>query len=363
MRSIIGKSTVKEMHRAIEEASAGMKGARLFILVTSHDRLADAARILAQKYPETPCIGTSGTCFSNGASSEQDVVITAFMEGVQVETGIITKASTCPLLSIGSLKENVRKISPGAEDTVCIEFCTGAEEKMVTTINAGFGSKKIGLIGGTVFGYPQGVQPKVSWNGAVYEDACTYALIKNTSGRVRVYKENIYAKNSDIFHIATKVNRQKKELIQLDGRPAVDVYAQELQIPKNKVIDNVFKNPMGRVVGNQIFISSMKEFGTNGSLINFKQINENDTIYFLKRLDVDEVTAQTRQQIKGEMKQISLVFSVDCIYRYLLFNMENYLPTYLQNMKTLGPHCGIVGGGEQYQNQHVNQTMVCVVFE
>ena len=32
-------------------------------------------------------------------------------------------------------------------------------------------------------------------------------------------------------------------------------------------------------------------------------------------------------------------------------------------MAELGNHVGIIGGGEQFNNQHVNQTMVCAVFE
>lgn len=39
------------------------------------------------------------------------------------------------------------------------------------------------------------------------------------------------------------------------------------------------------------------------------------------------------------------------------------MSTYAKDMAALGPHMGIVGGGEQYNNQHVNRTMVCVVFE
>ena len=59
----------------------------------------------------------------------------------------------------------------------------------------------------------------------------------------------------------------------------------------------------------------------------------------------------------------SLVLSVDCIYRYLLYEKEGYFNTYAKDMASLGKHMGVVGGGEQYNNQHVNQTMVCAVFE
>ena len=47
----------------------------------------------------------------------------------------------------------------------------------------------------------------------------------------------------------------------------------------------------------------------------------------------------------------------------MLYEKEGYFSTYAKDMAVLGPHLGIVGGGEQYNNQHVNQTMVCVVFE
>lgn len=39
------------------------------------------------------------------------------------------------------------------------------------------------------------------------------------------------------------------------------------------------------------------------------------------------------------------------------------MSTYAKDMASLCAHMGIVGGGEQYNNQHVSQTMVCVVFE
>ena len=36
---------------------------------------------------------------------------------------------------------------------------------------------------------------------------------------------------------------------------------------------------------------------------------------------------------------------------------------YLKTMGTLGMHAGLVGFGEHYNSQFVNQTMSCVVFE
>ena len=82
--------------------------------------------------------------------------------------------------------------------------------------------------------------------------------------------------------------------------------------------------------------------------------------YFLSLGDYKATEQQTRQQIQQDASHISLVLSIDCIYRYLLYEKEGYFSTYAKDMASLGPHLGIVGGGEQYNNQHVNKTMVCV---
>lgn len=152
-------------------------------------------------------------------------------------------------------------------------------------------------------------------------------------------------------------------MIELDGRPAAEAYSKELGIPKEKIVDNVLKNPMGRAVGEEVFISSMMSLEADGTLLNYKRINKNDCIYFLALGDYQETERETREQMKSEMRQISLVVSIDCIYRYLLYDGEGYFETYARDMASLGNHMGVVGGGEQYNNQHVNQTMVCAVFE
>ena len=79
-----------------------------------------------------------------------------------------------------------------------------------------------------------GKPPVVAYNGELYEDACVYALIKNTTGKIRVYKENIYEKTSAQSHFATKVDVSRKALIELDGRPAADVYSAEPKKPNRQ---------------------------------------------------------------------------------------------------------------------------------
>ena len=348
---------------AIDAAVSGLVSPSMILFITSYEMAAETAAEIYERFPNIPSIGTIGTKIANGMVGDQEIVVLGLYEDAKVSCGVIRNLSRCPVTSVKELEQKIQEVAPEKDNTVCIEFCTGFEERLVTTLHASLESKGIQLAGGTVFGVPEGKEAIVAYNGRLYEDSCVYAIIKNTVGKVKVFKENIYRKSNQISHVATKVDVNSKALLELDGKPAATVYSQELNVPKEKIIDNVLKNPMGRVVGDQVFISSMKNLRNNGALENFKRINKNDCIYFLELGDYREIEEETRNIISKEMKGISLVLSVDCIYRYLLYEQDNYFMTYAQNMASLGAHIGVISGGEQFNNQHVNQTMVCAVFE
>lgn len=356
-----GKGTTKS---AIEEAIRGLHAPSVILFMAPFTALEETAKILAEKFPQAQSIGTIGTKIANGNVGEDNIVVLGFFDDIVASCGVIEHLSTYPVMAIAEFEKNLNQIVPGKEDSVCIEFCTGDEEKLVTTLQTCLGKKKVSLAGGSVFGIPEGKNGIVAYNGVVYEEACVYALIKNLTGKIKVFKENIYRKKENaISHYATKVDISSRTLIELDGKPAAAVYSQELGIPKEKIVDNVFTNPMGRAVGDQVFISSMKEMSKSGDIVNYKCINKNDCIYFLELGDYKAIEEETRQLMKSQTDKISLVISVDCVYRYLLYTNEGYFQTYAKDMATLGNHVGVIGGGEQFNNQHVNQTMVCAVFE
>lgn len=62
--------------------------------------------------------------------------------------------------------------------------------------------------------------------------------------------------------------------------------------------------------------------------------------------------------------RVAGIISINCILRYLFFENNSYTPSYARMMKDMsnGTHLGMVGDGEQYVEQHVNQSMVCAVF-
>ena len=364
MQVTIGKSSQSDAAMAVREAMQNSGTPKLVFFISAYNQLKDVAEILRKEYPSTLSIGTSGISYYDGEASDKELIMVSFGQDAEVAVGVMRKLSTCPIADIENLKRAVYSVHPEVGKTVCLECCTNDEERLVTTLNVALAEQNVPLVGGTVFGVPEGQTPYVAVNGQLYADACCYAVIKNKNGHIRTYSAQIYELDPCApRHIATKVNLANKELITLDGKPAADVYADELGITRNQVVDNVLESPLGRVVGDEFFISSQYAIGNNNSLINYKRINENDTICVLKLKDFRAVNSETRSTIRQENSKISFIFSVNCIYRHMLFGNEQYLNTFIKDMGNLGPFLSMVGGGEQYKNQHVNQTLVCAVFD
>ena len=87
--------------------------------------------------------------------------------------------NTSPINSISSIEKNIQSINSDKNNTICIEFTTGGEETLVTTLNSALEKKNISLVGGSVFGYPATATGEVTYNGKSYSNSCAYILIKN----------------------------------------------------------------------------------------------------------------------------------------------------------------------------------------
>ena len=261
-----------------------------------------------------------------------------------------------PVKYIQRLERDVQAVGGSGRDTVCIDFCTGNDACVLTTIHTALKRNKISLVGGT------GDAGKVSANGKIYQDAVAYAIVRNLGGRVKTYKENIYHQLGNYRFIASNTDRANYVIGSLNGRPAKQVYEEILHVTDQQILTQTFQNPFGKINGDDTCIISIKEVQGN-SLACFRQVNDSDVLILLELGDYRAITKETIQTICREFPKRSAVFSVNCLFRYKLFSEQGYMQEYLQEMAALGSHVGFVGYGEHYNNRFVNQSMTCVVFE
>ncbi|MED9903852.1 MAG: FIST N-terminal domain-containing protein [Lachnospiraceae bacterium] len=339
----------------LREAVRGLENPGLIMLMSNGDQFAEHVEELEKLYPGVPSIGCIGMSYDTGVV-EKGVGIVAFTQGVTAAANVLEQVSSMPVKYIQRMEQDVQKINASSKDTVCIDFCSGNDACVLTTIYSVLGKKNISLVGGT------GDAGKVSLNGKVYEDAAVYALIKNNNGKVKVYKENMYRPLADYRFIASKTDRSNYIIGELNGKSAKQVYQDILHISESDITTQTFKNPFGKISGKDVCIISIKEV-VGSALSCFRQVNDSDVLTLLELKDYKKIVEETIQNIKQDFNHISGIFSVNCLFRYLLFSQNNNMQEYLQSMSVLGNHAGLIGYGEHYNNQFVNQSMTCVVFE
>ena len=341
----------------LKEALRAISAPKLLLLMSNAKQFEQHVEELEKQFPGVPSIGCIGGSYS-GQTVQADggVAVVAFEGNLTVAANVLEQASTMPVKYIGRLEADLDRVKAAENNTVCIDFCTGNDACVLTTIYSVLGKRKISLMGGT------GDAGKVSTNGKIYEDTDAYALIRNNDGKIKVYKENIYQPMPGCRFIASKTDRSKYLLGELNGKPARKVYQDLLLISDKDIETQTFKNPFGKMNGQDVCIISIKNV-EGDKLACYRQINDSDVLTLLEAKDFPKVVDNTIQQIHRDFKHVSGVFSVNCIFRYLFFTQEHYFDTYLKTMATLGDHAGLIGFGEHYNQQFVNQTMTCVVFE
>lgn len=339
----------------LKEAVYGLRNPQLIMLMSNTNQFEEHVKELEKLYPQVPSIGCIGMCYDTKVA-EHGVGVAAFLDGVSAAANVLEQVSLMPIKYIKRLEDDLNQVKASQADTICIDFCSGNDACVLTTIHTALRKRNISLVGGT------GDGGKVSANGRIYEDSVAYAVVKNLHGRVKAYKENIYHQMGDYRFIASNTDKARYKIGALNGRSASQVYQDILHVSKQQIPTQTFKNPFGKLNGNETCIISIKE--VDGSALScFRQVNDSDVLIMLELGDYKAVVKETIQKIIKDFPRRSAVFSINCLFRYKLFSENGYMQEYLRDMGSLGSHAGLVGYGEHYNNQFVNQSMTCVVFE
>ncbi len=351
MKQLYGKSDSGNLSEAVRSISSP----DLLIMLSNGNQFRDHVRELNEKFPNVPCIATTGHFYAETVK-EGGVAVVA-MTGVKASAGVLRDVSTIPVRDIADFEKNLLSISPEAKNTVCIDMCTGNDAAVLSTMYSVLGKKNISLVGGTAF------DGMVAVNGTVYEDAAVYMFIKNLGGKIKVYKENIYEPMEEGYRfVASNTDRDKYYVGDFNGKPAKKVYEEIFGITDAEIANQTFRNPLGKITGRDICIVSLKEASGNG-LCCYRQVNNSDVLTLLHIENYEKVVDSTVEAIKSDFGKASAIFSVNCAFRYLFFTDEHFMGTYLNKMSTAGMHVGFVGNGEHHNDQFVNQSMSCVAFE
>ncbi len=363
----IGKSSNKDVESAIDEATAGLISPKLIIFLSGIENFEKYTVQLKEKFKDTLIMGaTTFAALCRDGAFKNTLLVLGINSGIECYGDILEDADRFPIKDVEKISAAVGKLH-GYENTVCFELCNGyisCEEIVLSTLKAVLSEVNIPIFGGTAGNNGTSEETTlISYNGRVLKNSCVFMLIKNLGGKVRLYKENIY-KPTDKYFTATEVDFRGRTVYEYNEQPAVKVMADALKTTVNQLPQYLDSHPLGRIVGNDLYITANKAIEPGEALSYHARINKNSHMVLLELDNYKEVNKKTIEKIKAENSNPSLSIMVNCLGRSMMFEKDNYLNTFCKNMGTaLQDYVGITGYGEQLNSQHFNQTMVVAVFE
>ena len=91
------------------------------------------------------------------------------------------------------------------------------------------------------------MDPFVAVNGEIFSDADAYLFVKNKGGKVRVYKENLYRPLDESRFIASRTDKSRYYIGELNGRSAKDVYKEYLNSARAILLPRPSRIPSERL--------------------------------------------------------------------------------------------------------------------
>lgn len=363
----IGKSYNTDVERCVQEATARFRNPKLILFFSPVEHFEEYAALIHKKFPDSISMGaTTIVAISKESADKKGLKAVGIESGISCSADVLEDVDKYPIKYVSRVKRCVDQVK-NTKNTICLEFTTAllcAEESVLSALNTVLIERGIPVFGGTAGDEGTAKGTKVALNGIVRERSTVFAIIHNEGGAIRVYRENIYTPITGRVLTATKVDTQSRTVMQYNQQPAIKVFAEELGVSENQVSNYLDTNPMGRVVGDEMYITANCMMTGNKGMVYHARVYDNSKVVALKPADYREIVKETMRKIHADVPRPSFAIMCHCLARSILFDSEGYLPEYVKEMGTvLGDYVGFSGYGEQYGEQHFNQTMVVAVFE
>jgi hypothetical protein len=337
----------------------------LIIVFAEVDMLWFFASKLQSRYPDAVVIGSSTYInYSSEGYSHCGASVLAINYGIEVSAGAVFDVDRHPSMYKLHIKHAMEKLS-SYENTCCLEFVTSfgkGEELVLDTFEEVLEGTGIRVAGGSAGAPTDRRESFVALGKDLFKQTCVFVFIHNLNGKIGFFRENVYKPTAHRFS-ATYVDCEERLVVEYDGQPAATILAKTLNVPMEKLEENLFQHPMGRLVDGDIYITSADQLFDDGSISYYSRIYNHTKMLLLEPDDMRRVWRETAQRVSGEIPNPSFSISINCFLRTMLFESENCFSEFVNELRKYGHFIGVSGCGEQLDYIHLNQTMVLIVFE
>lgn len=363
------KRAVEDLYRKLKSKEAPTLV--IFLASTKYD-FEIATQEIKKYFPQSEVVGstTSGEIVKEGFINDSIVLTTLTCHKTKIKATLIQDAVKFPILEKNKIENAMRECGIRSNDmnshknAFAMTFINGIqniEEIVLSLFYTVVKNNDFQVVGGSAGDDLKFNNTFVSLNGEVTSTGAVIIFFK-TSGKFKIVKENIYYPIGKSL-VLTDVDAQQRKILKIDNKNPIEALAQKIKIPKQQLGDKLLEYPLGRVIGDETYICSFKNFDAEGNLYSYINIMPNTKVEILKSANVIETVENTCQELQKEIGDIKFTFFINCILRTLdLKNMRQCDAVVKTYDKYFPTFCGFSSYGEQYNKLCLNQTVVMLVM-
>ncbi len=238
---------------------------------------------------------------------------------------------------------------------ILIDGLSGAEEKVMDNLGD---LTNVLFIGGSAGDDLKFQTTYVYANGKAYTNAALLALMKPNVKFSFIKTESFCSLSNPL--VATKVNEAERTVIEFNNKPAVQAYAEALNIPVEKAANRFMRNPVGLMMDTEPYVRSPQQV-KGDNLVFYCNILEGMELSLLESGDIIADTKQAIADTQQELGSISALISFNCILRTLELEQKGLMGEYGKIFSEI-PTIGFSTYGEEYIG-HLNQTATMLAFQ
>jgi hypothetical protein len=364
----IAYSTNKNIDGAVKEVKdqINIPDPRLVIFFSSSNFNQDEiAKGIKKSFKNADVIGCSSSGeIVSGKMLNNSVVLMAFdkeaVNDVKVEVIKDLKNSPDPQTALDSFERYYKTPVSELDFTkyfgiILIDGLSGCEEKLMEQIGT---KTNISFIGGSAGDDLKFKSTYVNANGTSYTNAAVLVLIKSNV-KFDILKTQSFCQLDKRF-TATKVNEGQREILQLDGENAIDIYSKAIGSTNETASSKFMSFPLGVMAGDEPFVRSPQQFSEHGIKF-FCNVAEGTELTLLQSTDIVKDTQSDLDKKINEFGEPSGLINFNCILRTLELQNKNQTEAYGNIFRNI-PTIGFSTYGEEYIG-HINQTSVMILFK
>lgn len=238
---------------------------------------------------------------------------------------------------------------------VLMDGLSASEEKLMEKLGD---STDVTFIGGSAGDDLKFERTYVCAEGRAFTNAAILALVKPKVGFDFIKTQSFKTMGKSL--VATKVREQARQVLEFDGKPAVEAYAEALGVSKGSAAESFMSNPVGLVAGDDIYVRSPQQV-KDESIVFYCNILEGMEVSLLKSTDIINDTKEAIENKKREIGDIAGIINFNCILRTLELEKNNQTEQYGDLFEDI-PTIGFSTYGEALLG-HINQTATMLVFK